>query len=104
MTFNHGVPSSILGWITILFADVAELADAPDLGSGIFMMWEFESLHPHHLHPRPFVSGSSSAVECRLAKADVASSNLVCRSIFFGSLAQLVEHLTLNQGVQGSSP
>lgn len=26
---------------------MAELVDAPDLGSGIFMMWKFESSHPH---------------------------------------------------------
>ena len=37
MTFNHGVPSSILGWVTKQ-ADVAELADAPDLGSGVHDM------------------------------------------------------------------
>ena len=42
-------------------------------------------------------------VERRLAMANVASSNLVFRSIY-GLLAQLVEHLTLNQGVRGSSP
>ena len=29
-------------------AGVAELADAPDLGSGGFP-WGFESLHPHHI-------------------------------------------------------
>ena len=28
----------------------------------------------------------------------------ITRSKFYGRLAQLVEHLTLNQGVQGSSP
>ena len=32
MTFNHGVPGSNPGWATS--ADVAKLADAPDLGSG----------------------------------------------------------------------
>ncbi len=29
------------------FADVAELVDALDLGSSIFLMCGFESLHPH---------------------------------------------------------
>ena len=68
-------------------------------------------------------------VECHLAKVDVASPNLVYRSTvrvelngrapafqagYVGPipitrstnapLAQLVEHLTLNQGVPGSSP
>ena len=35
LTFNQVVPRSIRGWITKR-ATVAELADAPDLGSGIF--------------------------------------------------------------------
>ena len=35
MTFNHGVPSSNLGWVTNL-ADVAELADALALGASFF--------------------------------------------------------------------
>ena len=30
-----------------VFADVAELADAPDLGSGAPGAYEFESLRPH---------------------------------------------------------
>ena len=34
LTFNQVVPRSIRGWIT-KHATVAELADAPDLGSGI---------------------------------------------------------------------
>ena len=42
-------------------------------------------------------------VERRLAKAEVAGSSPVFRSMF-ALLAQLVEHLTLNQGVRGSSP
>ena len=54
-------------------------------------------------------------VERHLAKVEVASPSLVYRSmareilIFLGAreyapLAQLVEHLTLNQGVEGSNP
>ena len=35
LTFNQGVPGSSPGWITI-YAAVAELADALDLGSSIF--------------------------------------------------------------------
>ena len=40
--------------------------------------------------------------EHSLAKAGVASSNLVSRSIH-SSIAQLAEHLTFNQGVPRSS-
>ena len=37
LTFNQGVWSSNLQWVTINFyADVAELADALDLGSSIY--------------------------------------------------------------------
>ena len=53
-------------------------------------------------------------VECHLAKVIVEGSNPFARSIFLlrsgfrtghhGSVAQLVEQLTLNQRVQGSSP
>ena len=46
MTFNHGVPRSNRGWVT-KYADVAELADAIDLGS-ISREWGFKSSHPHH--------------------------------------------------------
>jgi hypothetical protein len=60
--------------------------------------------HFHLLTLRP-LSGSNSVVECNLAKVDVASSNLVSRSIFiFGPLAQPVEQVTLNHKVGGSKP
>ena len=61
MTFNHGVPSSNLGWVTKIanfFADVAELADALDLGSSVYT-WGFKSLHPHH-SLREWLSGRAS--------------------------------------------
>ncbi len=48
-------------------------------------------------------AGVAHLVERRLAKAEVAGSSPVFRSMF-ALLAQLVEHLTLNQGVRGSSP
>ena len=36
---------------------------------------------------------------------DLSQSRIICRNqVFHGSLAQLAEHLTLNQRVQGSSP
>ena len=54
------------------------------------------------------MSGSSSVVECNLAKVDVAGSNPVSRSILIllraGPLAQLVEQETLNLKVAGSTP
>ncbi len=34
LTFNQRVEGSSPSWLTILYAGVAELADAPDLGSG----------------------------------------------------------------------
>ena len=49
-------------------------------------------------------AGVAHLVERRLAKAEVAGSSPVSRSTEYAPLAQLVEHLTLNQGVQGSSP
>ena len=51
----------------------------------------------------PCTCGNSSAVEHRLAKAGVASSNLVSRSIH-SSIAQLVEQSAVNRSVVGSSP
>ena len=51
----------------------------------------------------PFICGNSSAVEHRLAKAGVASSNLVSRSIH-SSIAQSVEQSAVNRSVVGSSP
>ena len=48
-------------------------------------------------------AGIAQLVERQPSKLNVASSNLVSRSIN-ASLAQLVEHLTLNQEVTGSTP
>ena len=53
---------------------------------------------------KPLRAGVAHLVERRLAKAEVAGSSPVSRSNKYAPLAQLVEHLTLNQGVQGSSP
>ena len=51
LTFNQGVRSSSLRRVTnaVMAADagVAELADAPDLGSGAPAAYEFKSLRPH---------------------------------------------------------
>ena len=48
LTFNQGVPGSSPGWITNFFADVAELADALDLGSS-GKPCRFNSCHPHQI-------------------------------------------------------
>jgi hypothetical protein len=64
-------------------ARVAELADALDLGSSVSDVGV-------QVPPRaPSQCGRGSVVEHRLAKARVASSNLVVRSINFVPLAQL---------------
>ena len=84
LTFNQGVRSSSLRWVTIPspFGKARPggrggMADAPDLGSGA----------KRRMGSSPFARttwtcGSSSVVECHLAKVDVASSNLVYRSTF----------------------
>ena len=54
-----------------IYAGVAELADAPDLGSGVSRRGGSS--------PFTRISGNGSVVEHRLAKARVASSNLVFR-------------------------
>ena len=84
MTFNHGVRGSIPRWAT-KYAGVAELADALDLGSSAY------GLQVQLLSPAPFlknICGSGSVVERHLAKVNVASSNLVFRSIFSEDTAQ----------------
>ena len=52
--------------------------------------------------PSPAYAVVAQLVERHLAKVEVASPSLVYR--LYAPLAQLVEHLTLNQGAQGSSP
>ena len=46
LTFNQGVVGSSPTWLTC-YARMAELADAPDLGSG-GQPWGFKSLYAHH--------------------------------------------------------
>ncbi len=60
-----------------MYADVAELADASDLGSDIFDV----GVQIPSSAPIEYICGSGSVVERCLAKANVASSNLVFRSI-----------------------
>ncbi len=67
----------------LLYARVAELADALDLGSSVFDVGV-------QVPPRAsFISGRGSAVEHRLAKARVAGSIPVVRSNIYAPLAQL---------------
>ena len=84
------------------YADVAELADALDLGSSVNDM----GVRVSSSAPNKKNCGSGSVVERHLAKVNVASSNLVSRSIKaigYAPLAQLVEQMTLNHWVQSSS-
>ena len=60
-----------------LRADMAELADALDLGSSVFDVGVQVPLSA----PRNLICGSGSEVERCLAKADIAGSNPVSRSI-----------------------
>ena len=60
-----------------LRADMAELADALDLGSSVFDVGVQVPLSA----PRNLIRGSGSVVERCLAKADIAGSNPVSRSI-----------------------
>ena len=59
----------------MFYAGVAELADAPDLGSGAARRGGSTPF------TRTILSGSSSVVEHHLAKVGVAGSNPVFRSI-----------------------
>ena len=82
MTFNHGVPSSILGWVTRL----KKLSGCGGIGrrarlriwcllrgsSSLFI----RTIYSYQINK----CGSGSVVERCLAKANVASSNLVSRS------------------------
>ncbi len=80
LTFNQGVRRSNRRWVTNS-AGVAELADALDLGSSaarrgssiLFARTKLLNLYK--------MRGSGSVVERRLAKANVAGSNPVFRSI-----------------------
>ena len=73
LTCNQQVVGSIPIASSILNAVVAELADAPDLGSGAQCVGV-------QVPPTAPLRGSGSVVEHRLAKARVAGSNPVFRS------------------------
>ncbi len=70
--------------IIIKYADVAELADALDLGSSIFVMWGFESLHPHY-----FFADLAQLAEHLSCKQGVGGSN---------PLVGIIRHFTSQSG------
>ena len=92
LTFNQGVRSSNLRWVTNSLltnrtCGHGGMADAPDLGSGAFGRKSsslFVRTVSFVLHPGfcGETCGSSSVVECHLAKVDVAGPNPVYRSTF----------------------
>ena len=85
LTFNQGAWGSNPQWVTIWGVRVWRNGRRGRLR--ICCLWRMSS----SLFTRTIICGSSSVVECHLAKVDVASSNLVYRSTDCGcsSMAEL---------------
>ena len=79
---------------------MAELADAPDLGSGARKAYGFKSLRPH----QTFVSiaGVAHLVERSLAKAEVAGSSPVSRSNFYGGRTAAIKIGHDSKGIEAA--
>ena len=96
LTFNQRVEGSSPSWLTILknLAGVAELADAPDLGSGAARRGGSSPFTRTKVFCDSkityLICGSSSVVEHDLAKVGVAGSNPVFRSHIAG-VAELAD-------------
>ena len=71
---------------------MAELADAPDLGSGARKAYGFKSLRPHQTFLNRLFAGIAHLVERSLAKAEVAGSSPVSRSIFYGGTVAAIKN------------
>ena len=81
---------------------MAELADAPDLGSGARKAYGFKSLRPHQTSKRRIPAGVAHLVERSLAKAEVAGSSPVSRSNFYGGTCAAIKIGRDSEGIEAA--
>ena len=77
----------------VKYAGVAELADAPDLGSGAYGVG-VRVPSPASFTSYISIRGSSSVVEYNLAKVGVAGSSPVFRSTYAAGVVEWQTHRT----------